>query len=125
MSIHASMPSREPSSARGGRSSAAITVFPELNATASDIGKYCIGVTAARQYLLERVDDAAVVQIYADSFRALPLHEKRLAWHLYLAAIAGRDIYYDQRHALNLQIRELLETLLEYGDSIDAASFVE
>src|SRR5262245_29432334 len=92
MSIHASIPSRDPSSARGGRSSAAITVRPELSATASDIGKYCIGVTEERRYHLERVDDAAVVQIYADSFAALSLREKRLVWHLYLAAIAGRDI---------------------------------
>ena len=82
-------------------------------------------MTEARRYLLERVDDAAVVQIYADSFRALPLHEKRLAWHLYLAAIAGRDIYYDQRHALNVEIRELLETLLRHGQDVDAAALAE
>mgnify|MGYP003694486291 CR=1 FL=1 len=43
MSIHASIPSREPSSARGGRSSAAITVPPEFSAAARDIEKYCIG----------------------------------------------------------------------------------
>ena len=28
-----------------------------------------------RKYLLERVDDAAVVQLYADGFQALPLRE--------------------------------------------------
>src|SRR5581483_7767979 len=125
MSIHASMPSRDPSSARGGRSSAAITVFPELSATANDIGKYCIGVTDGRRYLLERIDDAAVVQIYADSFAMLPLRDKRLVWHLYLAALAGRDIYYDQRHALNLEIRGMLETLLHYGASIEPRVLAE
>jgi dipeptidyl-peptidase-3 len=77
-------------------------------------------VTEDRRYLLERVDDAAVVQIYADSFSALSLREKQLVWHLYLAAIAGRDIYYDQRHALNLEIRELLEALLRHDRGIDA-----
>ena len=55
-----------------------------------------------RPYLLEQIDDAAVVQIYADGFDALPLHERRLIWHLYQAALAGRDIYYDQRHRFNL-----------------------
>ena len=35
-----------------------------------------------RKYLLERVDDAAVVQLYADGFRDLPLREKTLVWHL-------------------------------------------
>ena len=31
-----------------------------------------------RNYLLERVDDAAVVQLYADGFATLPLDEKTL-----------------------------------------------
>ena len=62
---------------------------------------------ADRQYLLERVGEAAVVQVYADGFRDLPLREKMLIWHLYQAAIAGRDIYYDQRYAHNLEMRDV------------------
>ena len=62
-----------------------------------------------RPYLLERVGEAAVVQYYADGFEALPTPTKVLAWHLYEAALAGRDIYYDQRHRHNLGIRRLLE----------------
>src|ERR687897_66378 len=54
-----------------------------------------------RKYLLERVDDAAVVQLYADGFSALPLDQKQLIYHLYRAAIAGRDIFYYQRYAHN------------------------
>ncbi len=73
----------------------------------------------ARQYLLERVDDAAVVQVYADGFGALALRDKILVWHLYQAALAGRDIYYDQRHALNLEIRGVLEEILRHGHQID------
>jgi dipeptidyl-peptidase III len=69
--------------------------------------------------LLERVDDAAVVQLYADGFSALPLRDKTLAWHLYQAALAGRDIYYDQRHALNLEMRALLEAILTHGEDVD------
>src|SRR5215204_2545414 len=56
-----------------------------------------------RKYLLERVDDAAVAQLYADGFDALPLEQKTLIWHLYQAAVAGRDIFYDQRYAHNLE----------------------
>ena len=48
-----------------------------------------------RKYLLEQVDDAAVVQVYADGFADLSLKDKVLCWHLYQAALAGRDIYYD------------------------------
>src|SRR5205807_9442425 len=65
-----------------------------------------------RQYLLERVDDAAVVQVYADGFRDLALRERFLIWHLSQAAIAGRDIFYDQRYAHNLDMRDVLEAIV-------------
>jgi len=82
-------------------------------------------VTATRQYLLERIDDAAVIQIYADGFATLPLRDKILVWHLYLAALAGRDIFYDQRHALNLEIRDLLEAILRHDAHVDADALAE
>ncbi|MCC7180746.1 MAG: peptidase M49 [Acidobacteria bacterium] len=71
-----------------------------------------------RPYLLEQVDDAAVVQLYADGFHALPLGEKVLVWHLYQAALAGRDIYYDQRYRHNLAMRAILEAVLTHPDGI-------
>ncbi len=74
---------------------------------------------ASRRYLLERVDDAAVVQLYADGFAALPLRDKILVWHLSLAALAGRDIFYDQRYAHNLEMRHVLEALLQHDQDID------
>ena len=49
-------------------------------------------VAAERPYLLEQIDEAAVVQLYADGFDALSLRDKTLVWHLYQAALAGRDI---------------------------------
>jgi dipeptidyl-peptidase-3 len=73
-----------------------------------------------RRYLLEHVDDVAVVQIYADGFPALSLREKQLVWHLYLAAIAGRDIYYDQRYAHNLELRAVLEGILTHARALPA-----
>src|SRR5918994_2154631 len=78
-----------------------------------------------RKYLLERVDEAAVVQLYADGFAALPLREKTLIYHLYLAAIAGRDIYYDQRYAHNLAMRDVLEEILTHADGIDPGTLAE
>ena len=71
---------------------------------------------ADRQYLLERVDEAAVVQLYADGFRDLPLREKTLIWHLSQAAIAGRDIFYDQRYAHNLEMRDVLEAIVTHPE---------
>ena len=72
-----------------------------------------------RQYLLERVDDAAVVQLYSDGFEALDIREKTLIWHLYQAALAGRDIFYDQRYAHNLEMREVLEEIVTHADDVE------
>ena len=72
-----------------------------------------------RPYLLERVDDAAIVQLYADGFVSLSLREKTLIWHLYQAALAGRDIYYDQRYEHNLEMREVLEEIITHPAGVD------
>src|SRR5262245_1961996 len=74
-----------------------------------------------RKYLLERVDDAAVVQVYADGFNELPLKDKTLVWHLYQAAIAGRDIYFDQRHAEALAMRDVIEAVVRAARPADGA----
>jgi dipeptidyl-peptidase-3 len=82
-------------------------------------------VETDRRYLLEQIDDAAVVQLYADGFEKLSLKEKTLVWHLYRAALAGRDIYYDQRHRLNLGIRRMLEQILRHSKGIPADTLKE
>src|SRR4249919_3124042 len=71
-----------------------------------------------RTYLLEQIDEAAVVQLYADGFSSLALREKTLVWHLTQAAIAGRDIFYDQRYAHNLAMRDVLEEIITHSDGI-------
>jgi dipeptidyl-peptidase III len=78
-----------------------------------------------RKYLLERVDDAAVVQLYADGFAALPLREKTLIWHLSQAAIAGRDIFYDQKHRHALEMRRILEAIVTHPQGIDGPTLSE
>jgi dipeptidyl-peptidase III len=79
----------------------------------------------SRKYLLERVDDAAVVQLYADGFNALPLREKTLIWHLYQAALAGRDIFIDQKHRSALEMRGILDQIVAHPQGIDPATFSE
>jgi dipeptidyl-peptidase-3 len=115
-----------------GQPSASRTANEDVEPTGSaKVGDADAG-GGARKYLLERVGDAAVVQVYADGFRELPLSEKTLVWHLYQAAIAGRDIYYDQRHALGLEMRDVLEAIVTAAKSesgppaaIDPATFSE
>src|SRR5688572_7232363 len=75
---------------------------------------------ADRKYLLERVDDAAVVQLYADGFQSLPLKQKTLIWHLYQAALAGRDIFIDQKHRDALAMRDILEPIMAYPENLEA-----
>jgi dipeptidyl-peptidase-3 len=80
---------------------------------------------ADRQYLLERVDDAAVVQLYADGFASLPLKQKTLIYHLYNAALAGRDIFIDQRHKDALEMRSVIEQIIAYPQGVDDAALAE
>src|SRR5687768_1317359 len=81
--------------------------------------------SADRKYLLDRVDDAAVVQLYADGFEALPLKQKTLIWHLYQAAIAGRDIFIDQKHRDAIAMREIIEPIVAFPKGVDPATLAE
>ena len=95
------------------------------NTPAADSPRSALAPAADRKYLLERVDDAAVVQLYADGFEKLSLKDKTLIWHLYQAAIAGRDIFYDQRYVHNLEIRDILEEIITHPQGIDPATLSE
>ncbi len=67
-----------------------------------------------RKYFIEEVEGIALVQLYADGFEKLPLREKLLAYYLYKAAVAGRDMTYDQNHRHALTIRHLLDQILTH-----------
>ena len=97
----------------------------DSNTPAADSPRSALAPAADRKYLLERVDDAAVVQLYADGFQKLSLKDKTLIWHLYQAAIAGRDIFYDQRYVHNLAIRDILEEIITHPQGIDPATLSE
>ena len=81
--------------------------------------------TAERKYHLETVDDASVIQLYADGFDSLPLKEKTLVWHLYQAALAGRDIFIDQKHRNALEMRGLVEAVVAHPQGVDAATLAQ
>lgn len=80
---------------------------------------------AERKYLLERVGDASVVQLYADGFSSLPLKQKSLIWHLSEAALAGRDIFIDQKHKDALEMRGIIERIVANPQGVDAATLAE
>ena len=74
--------------------------------------------TEERKYLLEKVGKVAIVQLYADGFEDLSLNEKILAYYLSGAALAGRNITYDQVHRHGLEIRNLLEEIVTHPQGI-------
>ncbi|NVM03407.1 MAG: peptidase M49, partial [Candidatus Helarchaeota archaeon] len=78
-----------------------------------------------RRYLLERVGDFQVLQVYADGFEELSLSEKMLAYYLSMASLAGRDIEYDQNHKYELEIRKILEGIITHPEGIDKGIFTK
>jgi dipeptidyl-peptidase III len=82
-------------------------------------------VQETRKYFLEKVDDAGVVQLYADGFERLSPRERVLVWHLGQAAIAGRDIFIQQKCKDGLAVRNLLEEIVTHADHVDPATLAE
>ena len=78
-----------------------------------------------RKYLLERVDDAAVVQILCGSIRGAAAEREDAAYHLDQAALAGRDIYYDQKHRNALEMRAVLEAIITHPKGIETQTLSE
>ncbi len=76
----------------------------------------------ARTYLVDRMNHGkiALAQIYADGFDKLSLRERKLAFHLSLAAYAGQEIAYDQLGWQNVALKRFLESIYVFGRSGDA-----
>lgn len=75
--------------------------------------------TGLRTYALEQVGSTMIVQVYADGFNDLTLPEMVTAYYLYRAAVAGRDITYDQHHKHALEIRNILDGISSHPEGIE------
>ncbi len=71
-----------------------------------------------RPTLLETVGEFAVVPLYADGFEELEPRQKALAYYLYRAALAGRDIFFDQMSRHGLEVRDLLEEIAMHPEHL-------
>jgi len=60
-------------------------------------------------YTVDRFADIEVLRYKVPGFEKLPLNKKKLIYFLSEAALAGRDILWDQNGKYNLEIRALLE----------------
>ncbi len=73
---------------------------------------------------VDRFADIEVLRYEVPGFDELSLREKKLAYYLSQAALAGRDIIYDQNYEHNLRIRKLLSAIIStYDGDRDAEDF--
>lgn len=72
------------------------------------------------KYVDEMVEDLVAYRSYADGFDNLTQREKLFAFYMTNAAIAGRDIFFDQMHRDALAIRNILGNILTYNNGIDS-----
>jgi len=79
------------------------------------------GVPQARE--LERLGEGGrevmVLGVEAQGFDRLRPHQRKFAYYLYRAAIAGNDISYLQTHRFALDIKELFEVLYLHREGMD------
>ncbi|UYZ59517.1 dipeptidyl-peptidase 3 family protein [Hymenobacter latericus] len=70
----------------------------------------------------EQFADLRVLRYQVPGFEQLEPQQKELLYYLYEAALAGRDIIYDQNYRHNLRVRRTLEALWEANQQRMASS---
>ena len=73
------------------------------------------------EYFAEQFADLRILRYKVPGFEALPLKQKKLVYFLSQAALAGRDIIWDQKYRHNLAIRRTLEAVMT-GSKVDKSS---
>ena len=64
------------------------------------------------QVVADQFADIQVLRYRVPGFDQLSLQQKKLAYYLTEAGLAGRDIFYDQKYKHNLAVRKTLEAIL-------------
>lgn len=72
----------------------------------------------------EQFGDVRILRYQVPGFTGLTLPQKQLVYYLYQAALAGRDIIWDQNYRHNLRVRHTLEAIWRsYGGSKDTPAY--
>lgn len=66
------------------------------------------------KYQTEQFGDVRILRYQVPEFDKLSPKEKELAYYLYEASLAGRDMIYDQNYKHNLTIRKTLEEIVKH-----------
>lgn len=76
------------------------------------------------QYVVDRFADIEVLRYKVPAFEDLSLRQKLLIYHLTEAALAGRDILWDQNGKNNLALRDLMENIyINYKGDKNSADY--
>lgn len=76
------------------------------------------------KYFVEQFEDIRVLKYKLPGFSSLSLQQKRYIYYLSQAALAGRDIFWDQNFRYNLRIRKTLEAIIEtYSGERESADY--
>jgi dipeptidyl-peptidase-3 len=74
--------------------------------------------------MAERFADLQILRYKVPEFDSLSLQQKKFAYYLCQAGLAGRDIFYDQKYRHNLLVRKTLEGILKsYSRSRDSEDY--
>jgi dipeptidyl-peptidase-3 len=65
------------------------------------------------KYQADQFADLEILRYKVPGFEELSLKQKEMLYYLYEAALAGRDILYDQNYKHNLKIRKTLEAIVD------------
>ncbi len=97
---------------------ALLTMATSINAMAKDKDQF--------QYVTDRFADIEVLRYKVPDFENLSLQQKLLIYHLTEAALAGRDILWDQNGKDNLAVRDLMENIyLNYKGDKNSGDYKE
>lgn len=97
---------------------ALLTMATSINAMAKDKDQF--------QYVTDRFADIEVLRYKVPDFENLSLQQKLLIYHLTEAALAGRDILWDQNGKDNLAVRDLMENIyLNYNGDKNSGEYKE
>jgi dipeptidyl-peptidase-3 len=76
------------------------------------------------QYVSEQFADLRILRYEIPGFDQLSLQQKELLYYLSEAALAGRDISYDQNYKYNLTVRKTLEAIVSsYKGDVNAPEY--
>ncbi len=77
-------------------------------------------------YFSEQFADLYIARYQVPGFDKLSLEQKKLAYYLYQAALAGRDIIWDQHYKYNLLVRRTMEAIVrDYAGDRESDEFGE